>query len=91
MIDELTKTITDRRKLTTELERVRRDGWADAVGEREPHLNAIAAPVLDARGDLAAIIGVQGPSSRFDRDAMRSGLAQLLEHAGELSSELGYS
>ena len=72
-----------------ELERVRRQGWADAVGEREAHLNAIAAPVLDARDELAAIISVQGPSSRFDRDAMRSALAQLLEHARAVSSELG--
>ena len=76
------KTITDRRKLTAALERVRRDGWAEAVGEREPHLNAVAAPVRDARGELAAIMSVQGPSSRFDRDAMRSALAELLEHAG---------
>lgn len=84
------KTITDRRKLTVELERVRRDGWAGAVGEREPELNAIAAPVLDSRGELAAIIGVQGPSSRFEEDAMRSALEELLEHAGAVSSALGY-
>lgn len=83
-------TITDRRKLTAELERVQRDGWADSVGEREPHLNAIAAPVLDAHGDLAAIIGVQGPSSRFDREAMRSGLVELVARAGAVSAELGY-
>src|SRR5205085_3258139 len=38
------RTITDRRKLAAELERVRRQGYAEAVGEREPHLNAIAAP-----------------------------------------------
>jgi IclR family acetate operon transcriptional repressor len=83
------RTITDRRKLAEELERVRSQGWADAVGEREPHLNAIAAPVLDARDDLAAIISVQGPSSRFDRDAMRSALAQLLDHVRAVSSALG--
>jgi IclR family acetate operon transcriptional repressor len=85
------KTITDRRKLTAELERVQRDGWAGAVGEREPELNAIAAPVFDATGELAAIIGVQGPSSRFDRDGMRSALDELLEHAGAVSSALGYA
>ena len=43
------RTITDRRKLSTELERVRRQGYAEAVGEREPHLNAIAAPVFSGR------------------------------------------
>jgi DNA-binding IclR family transcriptional regulator len=85
------RTITDRRKLTAELERVRQQGWGEAVGEREPHLHAIAAPVLDGRGELAAIIGVQGPSSRFDRDAMRSALAVLLERAEIVSSELGWT
>ena len=85
------RTITDRRKLTAEVGRVRRQGWAEALGEREPHLNAIAAPVVDAGGELAAIIGVQGPSSRFDREAMRSGLAELLERAGAVSSELGWT
>jgi IclR family acetate operon transcriptional repressor len=85
------KTITDRRKLASELERVHRDGWAEALGEREPELNAVAAPVRDARGELAAIMGVQGPSSRFDKGAMRTALAQLLEHSGEVSSALGWS
>jgi len=32
---------------------------------------------------------VQGPSSRFDRDAMQSALEVLLEHAGAVSTELG--
>ena len=85
------RTITDRRRLTAELEGVRRQRWAEAVGEREQHLNAIAAPVVDGRGELAAIVGVQGPSSRFDRDAMRTALTELLEHAGAVSSELGWN
>ena len=43
-----------------------RSGWARAAGEREQHLNAIAAPVFGARGELAAIVGVQGPDTRFE-------------------------
>src|SRR4051794_29530695 len=56
------RTITDRRKLAAELERVRRLGYADAAGERELDLNAVAAPVFGAREELAAIIGIQGPA-----------------------------
>ena len=85
------RTITDRRKLAAELERVRRQGYAEAVGEREPHLNAIAAPVFSARDELAAIIGVQGPSSRFGRDAMRSALDPLLTHAHAVSEAIGWT
>jgi len=83
------RTITDRRTLGAELDRVRRAGYADAVGERERHLNAIAAPVFGGRGELAAILGVQGPASRFGREPRRKALASLLRHAEELSRALG--
>ena len=52
------RTITDPAALAVELERVRARGWAQAVAEREEHLNAIAAPVWDGRNDLLAILGV---------------------------------
>jgi len=84
------RTITDRRRLAAEVERVRAAGHADAVGEREEALDAIATPVFDASGSLAAILGVQGPSSRFDEARMRSALVPLLEHAAAVSSALGY-
>jgi IclR family acetate operon transcriptional repressor len=85
------RTIIDRRKLAAELDRVRRQGYAEAVGEREPHLNAIAAPVFSARDELAAIIGVQGPSSRFGRDAMRSALDPLITRAQAVSEAIGWT
>ena len=83
------RTITDRRKLSTELERVRRQGYAEAVGEREPHLNAIAAPVFGARGELAAIMGIQGPALRFSRDAMKAAVRPLLDRSAAVSATLG--
>jgi IclR family acetate operon transcriptional repressor len=85
------RTITDRRKLAAEFERVRRQGFAEAAGEREPHLNAIAAPVFSARDELAAIIGVQGPSSRFGRDAMRTALDPLITRAQAVSEAIGWT
>jgi IclR family acetate operon transcriptional repressor len=85
------RTITDRGALAAEVERVRSTGFAEAVGEREDALNAVAAPILDALGQLAGILGVQGPSSRFDAARMRTALRPLLEHAAAVSSALGYS
>jgi IclR family acetate operon transcriptional repressor len=84
------RTITDPGALEEEVERARRAGYAAAAGEREPHLNAIAAPVFGTRGELVAIIGVQGPASRFGRDAMRKALASLLPHADAVSRRLGW-
>jgi DNA-binding IclR family transcriptional regulator len=90
-LDPLTpRTIVDRPALEREVERVRRQGWARAEGEREPDLNAIAAPVFDARGDLQAILGLQGPDGRFDQPAQDAAVPLLLERARRLSGELGH-
>jgi DNA-binding IclR family transcriptional regulator len=84
------RTITDRTELARELALVRRRGWAQAAGEREEGLNAVAAPVFASTGELAAILGVQGPASRFDADAMRRARVALVEHAAVVSDALGW-
>jgi DNA-binding IclR family transcriptional regulator len=85
------RTITDRRRLAAELAKVARQGYAEAAGERELDLNAIAAPVHDADGELAGIVGLQGPASRFGRDAMRRAVDPLLGATHEISTGLGWS
>ena len=52
-----------------EVTRVRERGWAEAVGEREDDLNAIAAPVF-AAGRARRDHRRPGPASRFDAQAM---------------------
>src|SRR5262245_2893183 len=84
------RTIVDRDALAVEIEHVRRDGFATATGEREQDLHAVAAPILDARGDLVAILGVQGPASRFDAGRMRAAVEPLREHATAISKALGH-
>ncbi len=79
-------TITDRDQLAEEVARTRERGWAQCLGEREEDLNAVAAPVLDAAGDLLAVLGLQGPAARFGPRAMRAAAAALVGHAGRLSS-----
>jgi IclR family acetate operon transcriptional repressor len=85
------RTIADPRALAREIERVRVRGWADAVGEREDDLAAIAAPVRGSRGELAAIIGVQGPAARLDAKAREAALPRLLDAASRLSARLGWA
>ena len=84
------RTIADPRALAREIERVRSRGWADAVGEREEDLAGIAAPVRGSRGELAAIIGVQGPAARLDAKARAAALGPLLGSASALSLRLGW-
>ena len=54
-------------------------------------LRAVAAPVWGTRGELAAIIGVQGPASRFDGTAMQAAVAPLLEQTARVSGQLGWN
>ncbi len=84
------RTITDPQTLAREIAQVRERGWAQAVGEREPDLAAIAAPVRSSRGELEAMIALQGPSSRFDAPAMEAAVPLLVERADAISSELGW-
>jgi DNA-binding IclR family transcriptional regulator len=83
------RTITDGPQLETEIQHVRKRGWADAFEEREIGLNAIAAPVWASDGALAGIIALQGPIPRFGRAAARAALPALLERAAAISTELG--
>ncbi|HET7744729.1 MAG TPA: IclR family transcriptional regulator [Gaiellaceae bacterium] len=84
------QTITDPRVLARQIADVRERGWAEAVEEREPGLSAIAAPIHSSRGELEAIVALQGPSSRFDAAAIEAARPLLLERAETISRELGW-
>jgi IclR family acetate operon transcriptional repressor len=84
------RTIVDRRALAAAVEAVRERGWAQAAGEREEDLNAVAAPVRGSRGELAAVLGVQGPASRFGDEAMARAVGPLLARATAVSDALGW-
>lgn len=85
-----TRTITTRAELATEIDRVRHQGYAEAFEEREPGLNAIAAPVWSSVGALAAIVALQGPSVRFGRTQVRASVGPLLERSRAISLALGW-
>ncbi len=80
------RTITDVAVLAAEVAAIRQRGWAQAVGEREEDLNAIAAPVRGAGAALTAVLGLQGPAGRFGPKAMRAAVEELTAHCAELSS-----
>ena len=82
------RTIVDHDVLRADVAGVRERGWGQALGEREEDLNAVAVPVLDPAGQLAAILGVQGPAVRFSPRAMRSAVELLTERAERISAAL---
>jgi DNA-binding IclR family transcriptional regulator len=82
------RTIVDPAVLGAELAAIRDSGWAQATGEREEDLNAVAVPVLARDGKLAAILGVQAPAIRFSPQAMRAAVESLGEKAARISAAL---
>lgn len=80
------RTVTDRAALAEEIGRVREQGWAEAIREREPELSAVAVPVLDSAARVVAILGVQGPATRFTEQAMRAAVDLLRERAELIGS-----
>lgn len=83
------RTITDRVVLAAELERIREQGYAVAIEERELGLAAIAAPVWRAPGVVEAIVALQGPTSRFGPLEIDAALPLLLDRVRLISEGLG--
>jgi DNA-binding IclR family transcriptional regulator len=83
------RTITDPAALRRAVDEARRRGWAEALGEREPDLHAVAAAVLGPGGELAGVLAVQGPAGRLTAARRRAVRVPLLAAAGELGRRLG--
>jgi DNA-binding IclR family transcriptional regulator len=69
------------------LAEVRRRGWAASVGEREPGVASVSAPVRAADGAVLAAVSVSGPIERLTRSPGRLHAAAVLAAAGELGSD----
>ena len=72
------------------LEAVRARGYATAVGELEPGLAAMAAPVRDGSGDVLAALSISGPEGRLTRERIAALAPLLLQEAATVSARLGY-
>jgi DNA-binding IclR family transcriptional regulator len=83
------RTITTLETLMEELARVRRRGFATAFSEWIAGTNAVAVPVLDARGRVVASLGVWGPSSRITPARVAELVAQARAAAAAITARLG--
>ena len=59
------------------------------VGEREPDIAAIAAPVFGPQGTLRGALAISGPAMRFSLDLVPTISQALLKAAVELTRRLG--
>jgi DNA-binding IclR family transcriptional regulator len=83
-------TLTNAQELQTEVERVRRAGYACDLEENELHIRCVAAPIWDHTGAVNASLSITGPGVRMPMTRLRQ-LAPLVMQAGlKISRELGF-
>ena len=84
------RTVTDPAELRSQLEEARRRGWAQTLEELEEGLNAVAAPVRQADGEVVGALSVSGPAFRMRPvDLPRLGRLTALA-AEQVSRRLGH-
>ncbi|MEE8494709.1 MAG: IclR family transcriptional regulator C-terminal domain-containing protein [Nitrospirales bacterium] len=83
-------TILEPERLRGEFLKARARGYAQTIEELDEGLNAVAAPVRRADGEVVAAVSVSGPSFRM-RPAELVRLGELTKNlADELSRRMGY-
>jgi DNA-binding IclR family transcriptional regulator len=70
-------------------EEVRARGWYLSLGERDPEVAAIAAPIFGRGRHFLGALGVIGPRNRFETESHDKLAALITEEAGRLSRGLG--
>lgn len=58
-------TITHKKELKDELEKIKKSGYAIDNMEHEDNIRCVAAPILDYSGDLIAAISISAPTQRM--------------------------
>jgi IclR family pca regulon transcriptional regulator len=76
-------SITSKRELRAELERVRTAGLAVSDEEQAPGLRSIAAPLLDDQGQAMAAIAVAVPAAAYSRNELVARMGPLVEETAE--------
>lgn len=70
-------TITTRRALRHELDRVRRQGYAATVDELEEGLSGVSLGISAEAGNLLGTVNISGLSQRFDAAARERAIEQI--------------
>jgi DNA-binding IclR family transcriptional regulator len=76
-------TITDRDRLTEELQGIRTEGVAHDIEERIKGLRCVAVPIFKA-DVISGAISVSGPTSRMDKQRIRDEILPKLKHAANI-------
>jgi DNA-binding IclR family transcriptional regulator len=82
-------TVRDLAALRTQLEQVRRLGYAVNRGEWRSDVSGLGAAIFDPQGTAVAAVGLSAPSARMDAARIESLGAALAKTADEITRALG--
>lgn len=85
------RSTTDIKRYRRELQTVRRRGFAVSIGEAHRDNNAVGAPILDNRGDVAYLVVVAGFSSELTPAVIKTITPQVVETATAISQAIAGS
>ncbi len=85
------KTITSKKKLLTELQKVLEEGYAVNEQEFDIDISSIAAPVFNSSGIVSYVVAVTIPHFRYNATARTRLVAEIVGTARHLSGLLGYA
>ncbi|MCL7715173.1 IclR family transcriptional regulator [Stenotrophomonas mori] len=85
------RTIVDPERLAAEIALVRRRGWADAPEELYIGINALAAPLLQADGELFGTLAIVGSIHYLPSTPDPAHVQALLDAAGQISAAMGHT
>jgi DNA-binding IclR family transcriptional regulator len=86
--ERLHRGLQDAKFTAATLAAVRRRGWAQSVGEREPGVASVSAPVRSPSGKVVAAVSVSGPIERLSRQPGRMHAPAVMAAAERLSEAL---
>ncbi|GAB3621481.1 MULTISPECIES: IclR family transcriptional regulator [Glutamicibacter] len=86
--DRLIEGLRHARFTPTILAGVRRRGWAQSLGEREPGVASVSAPVRGQSGRVIAALSMSGPIERLTRQPGKIHHEAVVQTANELSELL---
>ncbi len=83
-------TITDFQLFKEELEKVKKQGYAEDDEENEIGVRCVGAPVFNFHGEVEGAISISGPTIRVTKDKMEKSAKAVKKYAELISKELGY-
>ena len=90
LVAHMNNTLTNPEQLPSELETIRKQGFAISTEELTEGTRSVAAPIRDYTGQIVSAVAVVGPIQRMTDDKINQIAKKVMEAGNEASKRLGY-